>query len=193
MKKLLLTAFCLLAGVNAAPAQDIDYRVLYDRGRDYQTFHDEARDRRAQWHGNTRSAAIPADLADRLRGLAGPWRFLAIATDGCSDSVHTIPYVAAIAAHLGIPLRVVTPDAGGRAVMEKHRTHDGRAATPTVVLLDENFGERGVFIERPHALVMYLQGSSDDVFARKMKWYDEDAGLSTMRDVVEMLERAQKN
>ena len=91
-----------------------------------------------------------------------------------------------------VELRVVHPDIG-RPLMNAHRTPDGRAATPTVILLDAAGNERGCFIERPAALRDLLASvPSDERFRRKMAWYAEDAGRQVRHDVAAMLEAASR-
>jgi len=113
--------------------------------------------------------------------------------DSCSDSVSTIPYLARLVAMVeGLDMRVVDPSAG-RSIMESHRTVDGRASTPTVLLLDDQFEEAGCFIERPPALKTWIleEGfSGDAVYENKMAWYADDAGHDTVEAFVEMLEAA---
>jgi hypothetical protein len=79
--------------------------------------------------------------------------------------------------------------------MEAHRTRDGRAATPTLILLDENWNEVGCWVERPSELARWgeLERAklSDGEFVRqKTAWYDRDRGRSTVREVLDMIEHA---
>jgi hypothetical protein len=186
-----------LVGGPAAPsaAQQPDYPALWEAGADYRTFHDDARGRRALWDANTERADVPADLLARARAVPGRWRLLAVALDRCSDSVNTLPYIAALVARVdGLELRIVSPD-DGRAIMEAHRTPDGRAATPTVLLLADDFTPAGAWVERPAELQAWFienpEGLSHDRrYDRKMEWYDRDAGASTIREVVELMEAA---
>jgi hypothetical protein len=118
-----------------------------------------------------------------------------VAVDGCSDSVNTIPYLARMMEQVpGVELRIIGSTAG-RAIMDAHRTPDGRGATPTVLLLDADYVERGAWIERPAALQSWIlaqKGVLDDteVFTRKMRWYDEDRGRQTVEEIVALMERA---
>jgi Thioredoxin len=171
-------------------------RELYESGRPYEEFLAHAERRKDLWHGNTAKADGLADeLVERARAIPGTWRLLVVAIDSCSDSVSTIPYLAWLAERVpNLDLRVVDPVAG-RAVMEAHPTPDGRAATPTVVLLDEAWNEAGCFIERPKRLQEWLAGldgslSAEERYERKMEWYAENAGRETVREVVEVLEAA---
>lgn len=174
---------------------DDELRALYRSGRTYTDFLGRATRRTELWQGNTqRAEAIDPTLLARARAIGGSWYFLAVAVDSCSDSVSTIPYLAELVARVdGLDMRVVDQTAG-RGIMESHRTPDGRPATPTVLLLDARFDEAGCFIERPPRLQTWILENSDwsnqQVYERKMEWYDEDAGRGTVEAFVEMLEAA---
>lgn len=176
------------------PADD-ELRTLYQSGRSYRDFLGAATRRTDLWHGNTeRAESIDPALVERARAVGGTWYFLAVAVDSCSDSVSTIPYLAQLVASVdGLAMRVVDSTVG-RSIMESHRTADGRAATPTVLLLDGDFDEAGCFIERPPALKTWIlensEWSGQQVYERKMEWYDDDAGHGTVEAFVEMLEAA---
>lgn len=197
---LMATTLAALAPPSSAGAQadaaDASYSAQWAGGRDYASFYETALGRRSLWVRNTERAAVPAALLARARAAGGTWHLLAVSIDRCSDSVSTLPYLAALAdAVPGLTLRIIPPEGPGREIMESHPTPDGRAATPTVLLLDEGFHEVGAFIERPPALQeWYLDRegalSSNELYAGKMEWYDRDAGESTIAAVVELLESA---
>ena len=182
---------CLATAAPLAPPPD-SLAALYRAGRPYAEFFAGIRERREQWERTTRLAVVPDDLAARARA-AGRWKLLLVTVDACSDSVNSVPYLAAlVAAAPNLELRVVSRDAG-RGVMEAHRTPDDRAATPTLVLLDSNLVERGSWIERPAELQTWFIATGHalpmDQFRRdKQAWYDRDAGRSALREMVELLE-----
>jgi len=177
----------------AAPVASDSLRELYRSGRTWEAFYAAVNARRVLWVDNYESPGLPDSLLTRARAVGGTWRFLVVAIDSCSDSANTIPFLAKLVdAVPGLELRIVDPTAG-RWVTEAHRTADGRAATPTVILLDEAYGERGCFIERPVALRQMLaeaRGGDQDRFESKMTWYREDAGRSTVSDLIGLLESA---
>lgn len=183
---------CVESGPGTGP--DDELRALWESGRTFADFHAAAERRRALWEENwARSEAMDPALVERARAVPGTWRLLVVAVDGCSDSVSTIPWLARLAREVeGLELRIVDPDAG-REVMEAHPTPDGRAATPTVVLLDDEWNEAGCLVERPRALIAWLAENDvtgDAVYPEKMRWYEEDAGRSTVAQIVEALEAA---
>ncbi|NNF14460.1 MAG: hypothetical protein HKN72_14625 [Gemmatimonadetes bacterium] len=179
----------------SSKAIDEELQALYRSGRSYADFLETATRRTELWHGNTgRAEDLDPTLLRRARAVEGTWYFLAVAVDSCSDSVSTIPYLAHLVAMVpGLQMRVVD-SAAGRAVMESHPTPDGRAATPTVLLLDADFDEAGCFIERPPELQTWIlensEWSGQQVYEQKMEWYDKDAGHGTVEAFVEMLESA---
>lgn len=186
----------LLAGAacSTAPAPvPPTYEELFRTGVEFGAFLDAAEARRELWLKNWERSAVPEDLAERARAL-GEWNLLAVTVDRCSDSVSTIPYLARLAETApNLRLRLIDPEAG-KAIMESHRTPDDRAATPTVLLLDTSYEERGCFVERPSELQTWWLANGEmpmnERVDRKMQWYDEDVGQSTIREVIELLEAA---
>jgi hypothetical protein len=171
---------------------------LFRSGTAFPDFLAAAENRKDLWHSNWQRAAVPDGLLARARAVPGRWRILAIAVDGCSDSVNTIPYIAKLVELVdGLELRIVDSTAG-RKVMEAHRTPDGRAATPTIVLLREDWSEAGAWVERPSKLqTWYIENKatleSSQLFEQKMKWYDQDAGAETVREIVELIEHGSES
>jgi hypothetical protein len=138
---------------------------------------------------------VPPDLMTRMHALSGRRLILAVAEDWCSDSVNTIPYVARLAdaAPERLALRLIDSKAGA-AVMHAHRTPDGRAATPTLVVLRDEGEVLGSWVERPSpAQSWYLEHRKtlmhDPLHERLMNWYAEDAGRTTLAEIAALLER----
>ena len=174
----------------APPA--INGAAIFDQGKSYEDFLATADSRPEVWKANTKRAKPPAALVDRLRAASPNLRFVVVATAPCSDSVHVVPYVAALAREAGIPLRIVDP-AVGRSIQDAFKTPDGRGATPTVAILR---GDKVVaaWVERPAALQAWMLGpaaalSSSDRMDRKFGWYEWDRGESTIAELVDLVER----
>lgn len=179
----------------AAAIPDSTYRRLFEGGATMDAFLARAKARKEQWASNYARGAVADAVLARARSAPGPWKLLVVAVDGCSDSVNTVPYIARLSEQvMGLELRIV--DNGvGRIVTDAHRTPDGRSATPTVILLDANYRERGCWIERPTELRDWMlanKGTLADnaVLDRKMKWYEDDKGAKTLIDIAAMIEAA---
>jgi hypothetical protein len=178
-----------------APLGDSVLVALFAGGESFDAFLARSEARRAMWLRNWEASRVSDDLLARARAIPGRWRLLVSAVDGCSDSVNTVPYLARLAALVpAIELRIVAPSEG-RVFMERHRTPDGRAATPTVVILDAAGNAVGCWVERPAALQDLVikaraEGRLDAFLGEKQGWYDRDAGVSTVREVIEAIAAA---
>ena len=183
-----------LALAYAAPVAD-SLATLYTRGQTWDAFYDGVDRRRELWVQNRVHAKVPEDLAARAQMVGGPWRVLVITEPGCSDSANSIPFIAKLVEGTpGLELRLVNATAG-RPWLEAHRSPDGRAATPTVLVLDEEFRIRGCWIEQPVALQAFwlpvvARGTMSEEVGAKMAWYATDEGRETLREFVEVLEGA---
>lgn len=168
---------------------------LYQSGTAFGQFLDEAQARRTRWVSNYGDGTPDDAWTARADRLTGSWYLLAVAIDGCSDSVSTIPYLAHLANYSDqISMRIVLPESG-RPIMEAHRTNDGRASTPTVLVLNERFEPVGAFIERPEGLKTWVETDGADLPSRafvreKFAWYEADGGRETVATILAIIESA---
>lgn len=169
-------------------AADTAYSALYESGETFAAFVEKATARKAQWERNYALQVAPDALVTRAAAAGSGWKLLVVTVAGCSDSVNIVPYVASLLDKVpSIEMRLINPTVG-KGVMESHRTADGRAATPTFILLDDQFNERGCWVERPSALVALMNSGTS--FDGKMEWYDKDRGASSLEEIVQMIEAA---
>jgi hypothetical protein len=186
----------VLACAGPDPASSDSLEALYQHGQTFAGFLEGVRARRATWTANYGAGRIDAALLARARALPDGFRLLVVTVDGCSDSANTIPFLASLVDSMAgkVEVRLVSPGAG-RWVMERHRTWDRRAATPTVILLDREGNEAGCWVERPAELGAWsrtaqLRLSQAEFLRQKTEWYDHDAGRETLRELVAMMEQA---
>ena len=189
---LAMLAFAATCAVSDTPADSL--AALHARGRTYTAFLATAERRKEMWHANTAWGKVNPDLLARGRALKGPIRLLVVLEDGCSDSANTIPYLATFADSVSgtFDIRLVN-STEGKWVMERHRTADGRGATPTVVLLDTEGNDIGCWVERPAALAKWMNDnrsklSQQELMDGKFNWYNNDRGAETVREILDMIE-----
>ena len=166
----------------------------YEAGGSFAEFLASVEKREDQWNDHYRNGVVPEELVRRARA-AGHFRMLVVTEDWCGDSAYTIPYVAKLVGEVeGLSMRLIGKEQG-TLVMRTRLTPDYRAATPTIVLLDETGQDVGCWVERPAELQDWFQANKtelehDDLYGQKYEWYEKDAGLSTLREIVELLEAA---
>ena len=166
---------------------DSTYKSLYESGVTFAEFLANANARKEQWEGNYALKIAPDALVTRATAAGSGWKLLVVTIPSCGDSVNSIPYLASLIDKVpSVEMRLINPTAG-KSVQEAHRTPDGRAATPTVILLDAEFNERGCFVERPANL---LAAMKEPNFEGRPEWYDKDRGASALEEIVQMIEAA---
>ena len=143
------------------------------------------------WVRNAARDVSPA-LVDRLNKVGAGLKILAVAEDWCSDSVNSVPYLGTLTTKAGVELRVINSQVG-KPFMEAHRTPDGRAATPTILLIRDG-KEVAAWVERPSALQTWfidMNGKIDtgDRQQRKMSWYEWSRGDDALAEIVALAEK----
>jgi hypothetical protein len=177
----------------AEAAQADDAAGLFDRGLAWDQFLAGARAQREAWLKTTTMATahLPPDLVERFRRVSAGLRILVVAEDWCPDSVNTVPYIAELASSVSVPLRILGRKLG-EPLMDKHRTPDGRTATPTVVLLRDG-DEIGAWIERPGVVQQWFLSMATDPesarrFGDRQSWYESDHGRTVLAEVIALIE-----
>ena len=181
----------MLTALWQAPAA-ADAAALFREGATFQEFLDGAQSQRRLWEQNAARPDPPAQIVERFKRVGDGLSLLVVSEAACSDSVQTVPYVAKLAALASVALRIV-PKARAMAVIDAHRTPDGRTATPTVLLLRDG-KVIGAWVERPAVLqewfLTHRDLSSRERLERKTSWYEWDRGASTIAEVVALAEKA---
>lgn len=185
---LFLTLVFAQAGTDRPP----DVAQLFDRALTFDQFMARATRQRELWVHNAAQRDIPPDAVDRLTRVRDGLRFLIVAEDWCPDSVYTVPFIVNLAAAAGVDVRIIDRRAG-QSLMARHRTRDGRPATPTVVLLR---GDRdaGAWVERPAPVQEWFFSMAADPesakrFAQRASWYEADRGRTTIAEILTLAER----
>ena len=180
--------------VSESPTTSDSLKTAFERGQRWAEFYSSVNRRRELWERNWANAKVADSVLTRARN-AGTWRVLAITEPGCSDSANSLPYIARLVESVpGLDLRLVNSTVG-KPWMEVYRTPDGRAATPTLLILDEQFRVRGCWVEQPKALQDFwlpivARKETATHFEDKMAWYVKDEGREILREFVEVLEGA---
>ena len=145
------------------------------------------------WAAVWRRATVPEEFVRRVAALGGAWHLLVLSEDWCGDAVNTVPVVARLAELApNVDLRVLARDEN-LDLMDAHLTGTSRSI-PVVIALDEEFNERGWWGPRPAALQQWALGPGQALekearYREIRSWYARDRGLTTLEEVVGMMER----
>lgn len=174
-----------------APDRQADWAA----GVSFEAFLDAAEQYVDLWRGTFARLTVPDDLLARVSAIPGTWQLLVISADWCIDAISTVSAVARLAdAAPTLELRTLDRDEH-LDLMDEHLT-DGRARSiPVILLLDGEGQERGWWGPRPADLQRWFTAEgkampSEQRYRELRKWYARDRGVTTMREIVEMIETA---
>jgi hypothetical protein len=144
------------------------------------------------WVAITHRLTIPLEISARVETLGGHWHLLVLNEDWCGDAVNIVPIVAKLADSVSnMDLRILARDEN-LDIMDAHLTGKSRSI-PIVILLNKKFEECGWWGPRPRALQKWVTEKGmllpkDERYREIRTFYARDRGLTTMEEIVSMLE-----
>lgn len=169
------------------------FASLWDRALTYDRFVAESTEHRELWTGVYRTARIPEWATDAVAKLGRRFRLVVLAEDWCGDASSTVPVLARWAAEAqAVELRILRRDAHPE-VMDRY-LNNGARAIPVVIVLTDEMEEVGHWGSRPAELQAFVvkergQGrTSRSYFPDVRRWYAQDKGESTLREVLAVME-----
>ena len=190
----LLALALSVAAPQSAPSPAVQAASVLNDGMPWADYLASTKQQREIWVRNA-AREVPAALVERLRKAGLGLKLLVVAEDWCSDSVNSVPYLGSLATKAGVDMRVVN-SVVGKPFMEAHRTPDGRAATPTVILIRDG-KEVAAWVERPTVLQTWFIDMANKIDSserqmRKMSWYDWSHGDDALAEIVALAEKTAK-
>lgn len=173
-----------------------EFASLWDRALTYQQFIGESAPRDCElWVSVYRTARIPEWATQRARALGRRLRLVVLAEDWCGDASSTVPVLARWADEAGsVELRILQRDKNPQ-VMARYLTNGARSI-PLAIVLTDQMEELGRWGPRPAELQAFVVReraagrTSRDYHPEVRRWYAKDKGESTLREVLEVAERA---
>lgn len=171
----------------------VNRQAEYDRAATFPDWVARAQRNQDVWRDVYRLARLPADVVKRARAVPGRWRLLALAEDWCGDAFNTVPVIARLADEVpNLELRVLARD-DNPALMDAHLTNGSRSI-PVVLVLDDEWEERACWGPRPRELQEWVLRSGlalppADRYPETRRWYARDRGVTTLTELLELLER----
>lgn len=146
------------------------------------------------WVGITHHVVIPIELSARVEALGGHWHLLVLSEDWCGDSVNIVPILAKLTQSVtNMDMRILSRDEN-LDIMDAHLTGGKSRSIPIVILLNDKYHECGWWGPRPSPLQKWVveQGMlmpKEERYKEVRKFYARDRGLTTMHELVDMLEK----
>ena len=168
-------------------------RERYYSGESFQDFLARPTVNHELWLALAHRVVIPVEYSKRVEALGGEWHLLVISEDWCGDAVNIVPIVAGLADSVGnMDMRILARDQN-LDIMDAHLTNAKSRSIPIVILFNHRFQECGWWGPRPRVLQKWvidegLQLPKDVRYKEIRTFYARDRGVTTIRELVEMLE-----
>lgn len=170
-------------------------RTRFEAGQTFDEFLPTAERNTDLWQAVTERATVPDDAVRRVEAVPGTWHLLVVSADWCGDAVNIVPVLAGLAERAGnLDMRLVDRD-DHLDLMDEHLTNGRSRSIPVVILLDEDYEERGWWGPRPTELQAWVMETGMQMepgprYRDIRRWYARDRGQTTLDEVIGMLERA---
>jgi len=170
-------------------------QARYEAAPTFEAFVDHAQANKQLWSTMYKVARVPDTFVERVRALPRMLHLLVLNEDWCGDAVNTVPAIARLASLVPgrMDLRVLGRDANPD-LMDAHLTGTSRSI-PIVIVLGEDYVERGWWGPRPKELQAWTIGPGQllgkaERYREIRRWYARDRGLTTLDEVVSLMEDA---
>jgi hypothetical protein len=146
------------------------------------------------WVALYKRITIPIEISARVEALGGHWHLLVLSEDWCGDSVNIVPIVAKLCESVSnMDMRILARDEN-LDIMDEHLTGGRSRSIPIVILLNQKYQECGWWGPRPSPLQKWVMEKGmllpkDERYREVRTFYARDHGLTTMTEIVGMLEQ----
>ncbi len=170
-------------------------RERYLAAADFPSYLESVEKNRELWHGVYERASISPEILEEARAIPGTWHLLALSEDWCGDAVNLLPVLTRLAEEVpGLDLRILSRDQNPD-LMDAHLTGGTSRSIPVVLLLDDDFVERGWWGPRPRPLQGWVlnQGRSmpsAERYKRVRRYYAKDRGRTMLRELLDLMDPA---
>jgi hypothetical protein len=146
------------------------------------------------WAALYKRVTIPIEISARVEALGGHWHLLVLSEDWCGDSVNIVPIVAKLCESVSNMDMRILPRDENLDIMDEHLTNGRSRSIPIVILLNQKYQECGWWGPRPSPLQKWvmehgMQLPKDERYKEVRTFYARDHGLTTMNEIVGMLEQ----
>lgn len=162
-------------------------REQFESGMTFDAYKAQMTRNREQFEQNEKDVQLSADDVEAFRNLAQPLSVLALAEDWCGDVIANLPIVGRVAeaSNGKLNLRILLRDQQpGEQVMDEHLNKGQYKSIPTVIFLDEDFKEVGVWVERPDSVTRVREEKRLALYKAHPEWGDPNAPIAELPEDV---------
>ncbi|MCA1648550.1 MAG: thioredoxin family protein [Chloroflexi bacterium] len=162
-------------------------REQFEAGMTYEAYKAQMTRNKEQVEANEKDLQLTPDQIQPFRDLPQPINVLALAEDWCGDVVANLPILGKLAAQSNgkLNVRILLRDQDpGSTVMDEHLNKGQFKSIPSVIFLDRDFNELGVWIERPASVTKLREEKRLAGYAQHPEWGDPSKPIAELPEDV---------
>ena len=158
-------------------------REQFESGMTYDAYKAQMTRNREQFDQNEKDLQLTPEVTQALANLPQRVSVLALAEDWCGDVIANLPIVGRLAEASGgkLDLRILLRDQQpGEQVMNEHLNKGQYKSIPTVIFLDDDLKEVGVWVERPASVTKLREEKRQALYAAHPEWGDPNTPIAEL-------------
>jgi len=162
-------------------------REQFESGMTYDAYKAQMTRNREQFEQNEKDVELKPEDVQVFRDLSQPINVMALAEDWCGDVVANVPVLGRLAQasngklNVRIHLRDQEP---GSQIMDQYLNKGQFKSIPTLIFLDGNFRELGVWIERPDSVTKLREERRQALYKQHPEWGDPSKPIAELPEDV---------
>jgi len=159
----------------------------FEAGMTYDAYKVQMTRNKEQVEQNEKDLQLKPDDVQAIRNLPSGLNVLALAEDWCGDVVANLPILGKLAHESNgkLNVRVLLRDQEpGTKVMDAHLNRGQFKSIPTVIFLDGDFNEVGIWIERPESVTKLREEKRLELYKQNPDWGDPSKPIAELAEDV---------
>lgn len=158
-------------------------REQFESGMTYAEYKAQMTRNREQVEQNEQDLQLAAEDVRAFRDLPQALNVIALAEDWCGDVVANLPILGKLEQESAGKLNVrvhLRDQQPGEVIMNEHLNKGQYKSIPTVIFLDGEFKERGIWIERPDSVTQAREERRLKMYAEHPDWGDPSKPIAEL-------------
>jgi len=158
-------------------------REQFESGMTYAAYKAQMTRNQEQFEQNEKDLQLSAQDEQAFNSLPQTLNVMALAEDWCGDVIANLPIVGRLEQASGgkLNLRIHLRDQQpGEQIMNEHLNKGQYKSIPTLVFLDSNFNEVGVWWERPESVTRVREEQRLERYKQHPEWGDPSKAIAEL-------------
>jgi Thioredoxin len=162
-------------------------REQFESGMTYEAYKAQMTRNREQFEQNEKEVELKPEDVQVFRDLPQSINVMTLAEDWCGDVVANVPVLGRLAQasngklNVRIHLRDQEP---GSQIMDQYLNKGQFKSIPTLIFLDGNFRELGVWIERPDSVTKLREERRQALYKQHPEWGDPSKPIAELPEEI---------